>query len=284
LLAEVKVNESLLRGLQGTEAALEDALRDPPSVFSVLDPGTVPEYPVRNKMKRVVFAAIPTLFVALTLLLVLRREFRGLLLKTPAEVAFWGKGPVLAATSWPDDPLGLDELVAGLDDFAPDAEGSILLMGASPSEARLANELANRLNNDWFPTREPSVSAVGRGPLQTPPPAGPYPIGHAGNQSTAQAHRPSTPPSATLRVIRADDLRLEAWDGPFEGQALRRAARLADRILVLVRSGAMSAPRLNGMRHRVGRQTGIGYLVIGLPDELRALSDRAGDVAAFWRA
>ena len=285
LLAEVNVNERLLSGLQGTEAALEDALRDPPSGFSVLDPGAVPEYPERNKMKVVVFAAIPTLCVLLALLFVLQREFRGLSLKTPAEVAFWGNGPVLAATSWPDDPLGLDELVAGLDDFAPDATGSMLVVGASPGEGRLANELAHRLNDDWLPTREPSAAPVGRGPLQTPPPSGPYPIGHAGNQSAAHAHRPSTPPSEALRVVsRTDRLLLEAWDGPFEGQALRRAARLADRVVILVRSGAMSAPHLNKIQHRIGREKGIGYLVVGLPDDLRALCDRAGDVAAFWRA
>lgn len=284
LLAEVNINERLLSGLQGKEAALEDALRDPPSGFSVLDPGAVPEHPVRSKMKRVVFVAIPTLCVVLALLLVLRREFHGLLVKTPVEVAFWGSGPVLAATSWPDDPQGLDELVAGLDDFAPEAQGSMLVVGASPGEGRLASELADRLNNDWFPTREASATPVGRGPLQTPAPSGPYPIHHPGNRSAAQAHRPSAPPSEALRAIsRTGLLRLEAWDGPFEGQALRRAARLADRVVVLVRSGAMPAPRLNRIRHRIGRETGIGYLVVGLPDDLRALSDRAGDVAGFWR-
>jgi predicted nucleic acid-binding Zn-ribbon protein len=285
LLAEVTVNESLLSGLQGTEAALEDALRDPPSGFSVLDPGAAPEYPLRNRMKLVVFVAIPTLCIALALLLVLRREFQGLLLKTPLEVAFWGKGPVLAATSWPGDPHGLDELVAGLDDFAPQAQGSMLVVGASPGEGRLANELADRLNNDWFPTHEPRVAPVGRGPLRTPPPSGPYPIHPAGNEAAAHAQRPSTPPSEALRVIsRANHLQLQAWDGPFEGQSLRRAARLADRVMIIVRSGAMSAPQLNRIQRRIGREHGVGYLVAGLSDEFRALPDRAGDVAGFWRS
>ncbi|MBW2161305.1 MAG: hypothetical protein JRH14_15295, partial [Deltaproteobacteria bacterium] len=99
LLAEVQVNEGLVGKLRGAEAVLEDALRDPPSGFVVLDPGAVPEYPVRNKMKVVVFGAIPMIAVGLVLLVVLRREFRGLLLETPAEVAFWGNGPVLGASS-----------------------------------------------------------------------------------------------------------------------------------------------------------------------------------------
>jgi uncharacterized protein involved in exopolysaccharide biosynthesis len=311
LLAEVTVNEALLSGLQATEAALEDALRDPPSGFSVLDPGAVPEYPIRNKMKLVAFVAIIALSILFALLFVLWREFRGLLLKTPTEVAFWGNGPVVAATAWPDDPPGLDELVAGLDDFAPEARGNMLVLGASPGEGWLATELAHRLDSDWFPTQyrpssvpsTPSAPPVERGPLQTPPPSGPYPLHGAGSPSTAaatqaqrastppsqaaaaQPQRTSTPPSEALRVIsRARLVRFEAWQGPFEGQALRRAARLADRVVVLVRSGALSAPQLHKLRHRLGRETGIGYLVVGLPDEFRTLPDRAGNVAAFWNA
>jgi len=292
LLAEVKVNENLVSGLRRTEAALEDALSDPPSGFVVLDPGAVPEYPVRNKMKIVVFAAVSMLSVALALFIVLRGEFHGLQVQTPAEVAFWGNGPVLAVTPWPNDPLGLDELVAGLDDFAPRARGRLLIVGGSQNEARLASELADRMNNDWSLTdegaaaaREPEPTATERAPLQTPPPSGPYPISRASDQSVAIARRPSAPPVQAIRLATAHEtLRLEAWDGPFEGQALRRAARLADRVIVLVQSGAVSALKLNGIQDRIGRRQGIGYILVGLPEELRTLPDRAGDVTAFWRA
>jgi predicted nucleic acid-binding Zn-ribbon protein len=290
LLAEVTVNEALLGELRRTDAALEDALRDPPSGFSVLDPGPVPEYPLRNKMKPVVAVGVPAITVLLALLLVLRREFRGFLLKTPAEVAFWGNGPVIAATAWPDDPRGLEELIAGLDDFAPEAKGGMLVLGASPGEASLATEFAHRLDNDWFPTDRPSTAPstprpapARQGPLQTPPSSGPYPIAGGSRQSVALARRVSAPRSRELAVINRTRLvRFEAWDGPFEGLALRRAARLADRIVVLVRSGGLSAPQLRKLRHRIGRETGIGYLVVGLPDEFRTISDRAGDVAGFW--
>jgi uncharacterized protein involved in exopolysaccharide biosynthesis len=292
LLAEVQVNESLVGGLRGTEAVLEDALRDPPSGFIVLDPGAVPEYPVENKMKLVVFGAIPMIIVGLALLVVLRREFEGLLLETPAEVAFWGNGPVLGATSWPNDLQSLDELVAGLDDFVPRARGSLLIVGGSPDESRIASELADRMNSDWFPTHEhvatpgaPESVPAWHAPLQTPPPSGPYPIGGSGAQSVALVRRPSAPPSNAIRLASpGGELRLEAWDGPYESQSLRRAARIADRVLVLVRSCAMSAPRLNGIQNRVGRQEGIGYVVVGLPDELHSLPDRVGNVAAFWRS
>ena len=309
LLAEVKVNEGLISSLHQDEAALEDALRDPPSGFVVLDPGGVPEFPVRNKMKIVVFGTIFVLSVGFALFLVLRREFHGLLLETPAEFAFWGRGPVLAATPWPDDPRGLDELVAGLDDFVPHVRGSLLILGGSKDEARLAMELADRMNDDWFPahgvtstpatprsapaaprgplqTPPPPAGPWPRGPLQTPPPAGPYPIGAADTQSVALARLPSVPPDDRARLAHrsATDLQLEAWDGPFEGQSLRRAARLATRVVVLVRAGAMSAIRLNGIQSRVGRQDGIGYIVVGLPPELASLPDRAGNVDQFWRS
>lgn len=292
LLSEVRVNESMLGQLRGAEAVLEDSLRDPPSGFVVLDPGAVPEDPVKNKMKIVVFLAFPVLSLTLVLLVVLRREFHGLRLETPAEVAFWGKGPVLAATSWPNDPRGLSELVAGLDDFVPHATGSLLIVGDSPDESRFARTLADRMNSDWFPTVEPAAAPSSarpvpqeRAPLQTPPPSGPYPIGDSGTHSVALARLPSAPATDAIRVLSpAGQLQLEAWDGPLEGQSLRRAVRLADRVLVLVRSGAVSVLRLNGMQHRIGRERGIGYIVVGLPDELHSLPDRVGDVAGFWRS
>jgi hypothetical protein len=50
----------------------------------------------------------------------------------------------------------------------------------------------------------------------------------------------------------------------------------------LVHSGALSALQLNRTQHRLGREGGVGYIVIGLPHTLDSLADRAGDVAEFW--
>ena len=291
VLAAVKVNHNLLGDLRASKAVLEDALRDPPSGFVVLDPGGVPEYPVENKMKPVVFLAIPMLSVTLVLLVVLRREFRGLRLETAAEVAFWGKGPVLASTAWPRDPDGLGELVAGLDDYVPRAKGSFLVVGSSPDESRLARVLVDRMNRDWFPTNQPAAgpsmatpAPAERAPLQTPPPSGPYPVGRSGTSSVALVRLAPAPETEALRVVvPAGHVQLEAWNGPLEGQSLRRAARLADRVVILIPSGAVSALSLNGIRRRFGRERGIGYIVVGLPEELHALPDRVGDVAGFWR-
>lgn len=289
LLSEVKVNETLLQGLRQTEAALGDALRRPSSGFVILDPGSVPDYPVANKMKLVVFAAMPFASFGLALLFVLWGEFRGLRPQTPLEIAFWGSGPVLGTTSWPNDPHGLEELVAGLDDHAPDAKGSVLIVGGSPAETPLAADLVTRMNEDWVITggipseqaRPPEPIPVAT-PVQTPPPSGPYPISRS-SQSTALVTRPSVRPVTALQTRpRTDYVNLEAWDGPLEGQALRRAARLADRVVVLVHSGTLSALELNATQHRLGREDEIGYIVVGLPDALKSLPDRAGDVAEFW--
>lgn len=293
LLAEVEVNENLIARLHATEAALEDALERPPSGFSVLDPGSLPEHPVRNEMKLVAFAAISVLSVLLALGFVFWRELRGLRLETPTEVAFWGNGPVLGTTSWPADEHGLDELIAGLDDLAPEADGTLLIVTGTRNDAPLARELAHRMNDDWFldgslPQSHAAPPPPGPTPITTPPPpSGPYPIGGA-------APKPASPAAAEpgtalalqpVQLVRREHhLRMDAWEGPFEGQALRRAARLADRVMVLVRSGAMSAVELSGVKRRIGREAGVGYVVIALPQELHALPDRVGKVARFWDA
>ena len=45
-----------------------------------------------------------------------------------------------------------------------------------------------------------------------------------------------------------------------------------------------SAVELAKVRERLGRESGVGYVVVGLPDNLTGLPDRAGDVAGFWLA
>jgi hypothetical protein len=42
--------------------------------------------------------------------------------------------------------------------------------------------------------------------------------------------------------------------------------------------------QLREIQNRLGRQSGIGFIVVGLPEELRSLRDRVGDVTGFWRA
>jgi hypothetical protein len=233
-------------------------------------------------MKLVVFGAFCVLSLLLGLFIALRREFRGLRVRTPAELAFWGDGPVLGATAWPVDPRGLEELVAGLDDQVPDAHGSFLLVGGTGEESPLARELSHRLNSDWF--QEVPRNVASQEPIQTPPPSGPYPVGQEG-QGAAKAPV-STSTALALQPVklvrREPSVSLDAWDGRPEGQALRRAARLADRVVVLVRSGDMTALEVNAIKSRLGRKRGVGYICLAVDDEFRGLPDRVGEVGEFW--
>ncbi len=274
LLTQIKVNEGLIKELKSTRAYLEDGIGRASSGFVILDPGAVPEYAKRSRTKYFVFAGVPAFFVMIALAFVLGRELRGLRVRTPAEVGFWGHGPVVGSTTWPKDPRGVDDLVAGLDDYAPDARGNILIVGASEREEELACELATRLGEDWVmisdASADPALAEHVPGQSHRPGPIGHYPLA-----KTQQPYQ--------LATSHPQEMRVEAWVGPSKGQALRRAARLADRVIVLVPSGAISTTELAAMRTRLGRTEGVGYILVGLDDELQHLPDRAGDIDDFWR-
>ena len=72
-----------------------------------------------------------------------------------------------------------------------------------------------------------------------------------------------------------------AWNGPLSGPVLRRAARLAHRVIVVVSSG-MSAIELSRVPTRLGRETGLGYVLVHIDDAYADLPDRVGAVEAFW--
>jgi uncharacterized protein involved in exopolysaccharide biosynthesis len=74
-----------------------------------------------------------------------------------------------------------------------------------------------------------------------------------------------------------------AWNGPLSGPLLRRAARLAHRVLVVVSSG-MSAVDLVRLQTRLGRERGVGYVLVNLSDPYVDLHDRVGSVEEFWEA
>lgn len=72
-----------------------------------------------------------------------------------------------------------------------------------------------------------------------------------------------------------------AWNGPLSGPVIRRAARLAHRVLVVVSSG-MSAVELTRLHTRLGRTKGVGYVLVNLDDTYVDLHDRVGLVEEFW--
>ena len=73
-----------------------------------------------------------------------------------------------------------------------------------------------------------------------------------------------------------------AWSGAMEGPTLRRAARLADRVIVLVREGTLSPADLAKLQVRLGREDAIGFLVVGADEDALRGPDRVGAVAEFW--
>jgi hypothetical protein len=93
--------------------------------------------------------------------------------------------------------------------------------------------------------------------------------------------RRSDPPAA-LAVGDVTGVAL-AWNGPLSGPVLRRAARLAHRVMVVVSSG-MSVIDLARVQTRLGRDKGVGYVLVNLSDAYVDLQDRVGPVEAFWEA
>src|SRR5690606_28106407 len=74
----------------------------------------------------------------------------------------------------------------------------------------------------------------------------------------------------------------EAWDRPDEGPTPRRAARLADRVAVVVPSGVLTAVDVAAITTRIGRSEGVGFILVDLEPSLMRLKDRVGDVSEFW--
>jgi hypothetical protein len=72
-----------------------------------------------------------------------------------------------------------------------------------------------------------------------------------------------------------------AWNGPLSGPVLRRAARLAHRVMVVVSSG-MSVVDLARIHTRLGREDGVGYVLVNVGDAYVHLKDRVGPVEEFW--
>ena len=73
-----------------------------------------------------------------------------------------------------------------------------------------------------------------------------------------------------------------AWNGPLTGPVLRRAARLAHRVMVVVSSGS-SVIDLVRVKTRLGRERGVGYVLVNVDDAYVEAEERVGPVEEFWR-
>jgi uncharacterized protein involved in exopolysaccharide biosynthesis len=318
LLAHVNVKQALVTELTQEKARAEDGLRDVSTGFRTVADARPPESAVRSKKKYIVAAAIPMAFLSIMFGMLLYRELRGLRVQTPVEVAWWGNGPVIGATTWPRDPRALIDLIADMDDHAPEARGTMLVVGSTEAERELAGEIAGQLNHDWSSTTLIDVPVIG----SLPPPRSAPPMerdeeedeeegddddyyeddpisGEIHDGPTELMLAPSmgleldvmgaatqisayAPPAPRDIDDPAERLICTAWNGPCEGQALRRAARLADRVLVVVTSNGLKAVELAQMKSRLGRERAVGYVLVGVSDDIARLPDRAGRVEEFW--
>ncbi|WNG20324.1 GumC family protein [Cystobacter fuscus] len=225
LLADMHLAEERLGKLKAEQAELEAAVRQPSSELRVLNSPVPPPYPAHSSRRKVALA-FPLLAGLLAVLFVAGQELRGLRLRTPSEIAFWAKAPVLASSSWPKAPEELRNLTLELASRGEQAQGTTLLLPLDPALGANAAEL--------------------------------------------------------VEALRARMPFLRLWDEADRVQALRRASRESARVVVLVEAGAHAALEFTGLRRLLGREDGIGLVVLGLGPELALLRDRVGDDSDFW--
>jgi len=267
LLGEMRVAGEALDAakINLTQAELES--QNPPSEFRVLERATPPDEALDSPRKKIALG-FPIGFVLAATIGVIIWSLRRLDVRTPKEAAFWSNVPVVGASTWPRDPDMLSSLMHDLDDYAPHCEGVTLIVGASLDEAHLARRVAEwdghrMVKNIDDPQR---LLAAGQGGVST------YPLATKGSV-------PSEGQGA-----QASNMQILTLTGPVPAQALRRAARLADRVLVVVASGKHSIFQLMKIKGRLGRDQGIGVLLVGLDKEYAMVRDRVGEIERFWHA
>jgi uncharacterized protein involved in exopolysaccharide biosynthesis len=330
LLASVRVAEGHLADVEADLARARDGARDVSPGFRVVAAPLMPEAPERSYRKPAAIA-IPIAVLLLVLLVILAVELRGLRVKTANELAYWGRAPVVASTTWPSQTRELAAIVDELAEEAAKAGGCTLVISADDIDRHSAEDIADHLRvavtvksggeavdtTFYDPGGSPLVTEApdhGRGLLTSGAPGSDIVIDEDGKMveddpraetgkrrqvpSLARSEHKSISRRRGRRVERVqvskDQIYLESEEKPVEivtadadtGDAfVRRGARAADRVLVIVRSGALSVTKASELRSLVGRQDdGVGFLLVGVPDWLAVLADQAGPVASFWRA
>jgi uncharacterized protein involved in exopolysaccharide biosynthesis len=268
LLGAIKVADEALASAKALLAQAELEAQNPPSEFRVIERAKVPSEPMASPRKNIAIGT-PLGFLLGSTLLIILWSLRRLDVRTPQEAAFWSSVPVVGASTWPRDPDMLSSLMHDLDDYAPHCEGVTLIVGASLDEAHLARRVA-----EWDGHRmvksidDPQrLLAAGSGGSQ-------YPLARPSIRTGAAEPEGAVPSNMQILTL----------TGPVPAQALRRAARLADRVMVVVASGKHSIFQLMKIKGRLGREGGIGVLLVGLEKDYAMVTDRVGNIESFWRA
>jgi uncharacterized protein involved in exopolysaccharide biosynthesis len=275
-LLETRSNE-----LETQRVRVRDEVRNAAADFRVVTAASVPEKSNPSK-RRAIAIRFPLAALVLAFLGILANELRGLRVHTAREAGFWANAAVIASSTWPREQTTLGVLVDELSDAAPAVRGTTLVVGARVNEVPLAREIAYWLSHLTGWSQRGVVGA------NQPVVAEPMPRGAANVHVSPELGPTSMPaPATSAALARRGNETLtiaQAWDGPPEGPSLRRAARLADRVLVVIAAGTLSVTEVAQLRSRLGRNNGIGLLLVGLNPDFVRLPDRVGEVERFWEA
>lgn len=275
--SRIQLLETRLNELEAQRTVHSDNVRNAQADFRVVTAASAPERS-NPSQRRALAIQFPLAALAFALLGIIGRELRGLRVHTARETAFWANVPVIASTTWPREASALGLLVDELNDAAAGFRGTTLVVGGRVHEAPLAREVAYWLSHL---TSDGQRLALASGNSALNEPARGASNVHVAAELGAVEHK-----SDWNLARRRDDLFVSAWawDGPPHGLALRRAARLADRVLVVVGAGTLSISDAARLRTSLGRRSGVGVLLVGLNAELVQLPDRAGEAQHFWTA
>jgi uncharacterized protein involved in exopolysaccharide biosynthesis len=267
LLGGIKVADEALGNAKTLLAQAELEAQNPPSEFRVIERAKVPDEALASPRKNIAIGTPVGFLLGATLIIILW-SLRRLDVRTPKEAAFWSSVPVVGASTWPRDPDMLSSLMHDLDDYAPHCEGVTLIVGASLDEAHLARRVAEWDGHRMVQSIDDPQRLLAAGTAGSA-----YPIARSTGRPSAAGE--TTPPS---------NMQILTLTGPVPAQALRRAARLADRVMVVVASGKHSIFQMMKIKGRLGRDTGIAVLLVGLEKDYAMVSDRVGDIERFWHA
>ncbi len=281
LLSKITLLETRTTELEVQRVRVRDQVRNASADFRVVTPATIPEKP-NPSQRRSIAIKFPVTALALALMGILGLELKGFKVHTAREAGFWANAPVIASSTWPREQNTLSVLVDELSDVVSSMRGTTLVVGARVNEVPMAREVAYWLSHlSGFAERgivgadEPVVGPPAAVAGQSPPTVEVAAGVGATSSGVALVRRSGT--SAARAVA-------QVWDGAPTGPSLRRAARLADRVLVVMAAGTLSVTDVAQLRSRLGRKGGIGLLLVGLNPEFVKLPDRVGEVDAFWQA
>lgn len=294
LIADIQLATTRITELETQLARARDAASSPQIEWRVLTPAVQPEWPERSKRRAIVFG-MPVAGMLFALVVLLLRPLVDGRIHTAREAAWWANLPVISSSAWPRRREMFFTLVDELGDQSRAAGGYTLVLGITTRENPLAEELAYWLGGAAKGRRDP-LQATRREVAVTPPaPGSGWPQaaeygggGGGGLQAEVGGARVArsealvpihSEPDALVRIPQGT----HAWLGASEGPALRRAARMADRVIVLMSSGTEPATSVLGLRTRLGREHGVGLVLLGVSPQLMRLPDRVGDVDKFWR-